>query len=209
MTDLQLSDFNESAVESTKAHYFKIHESIRIRILDSLKQIEQVNLEISLADAADLCFQQSHTVEDRKPVEEVQPVRKSRDKRVRELWHRICRLCHPDKCKKHDPELIRFMNAAQESYNDNNLEELEAIYDQVMMYAENPKRFIECRDIVITRTMIENDPWYAVHHHHITGDLRGAFLESFRLLTEILSSNVAQYNHLRSVLDGILSARSS
>lgn len=209
MTDLQLSDFDESAVESTKAHYFKVHESIRIRILDSLKQIEQVRLEISLADSADRCFQQSPTEEDPNPVEEATPVRKSRDKRVRELWHRICRMCHPDKCKKHDPELIQFMNVAQEAYNDNDLEEMQGIYDQVMMYVENPKRFIECRDIVITRTMIENDPWYTVHRQHITGNMQGAFRGSFQLLTEILASNVATYNHLRSVLDGILSARST
>lgn len=191
MNELQNLDNDiEIAVEITKQHYFVIHSDIRQELLDATASCEMLRHVINMRNTAEYVVTDS-VPEKRAPA----------SRTVKEIYKRICNLCHPDKTGSHDSRLIEFMHSAKEAMRNNDQTLIENLYSQVKMYKAEPQNFMMLDRM--GRAMLERDrnPWYTVHEHHVRGDTHSAFFESRRILGELLAQRRLEEHNLTEHLN--------
>jgi len=157
----------DSAIERTRQHYWGVHADIRASCMSVFNEIEQLTSELSLS-SLDIPQQ---SVEKRPPV----------NKQIKEIYHRICRLCHPDKSGVTDPVLVEFMQDAKELYREGS-SAIETLYVNLRAYLSNPEAYTKAKTLAMNMQRAANDPWYEVHQHFIKGEGSQAFMKSRRLL---------------------------
>lgn len=163
------------AVETTRQHYLVVHGPLYERITRICRDLET---RAAMKQSLDGDLQAASAP----------PRPKNKRKDLAECYRRICALCHPDKIRRHDQQLIEFMQDAKEFYREQDLEALQGVYEQVKFYLADPVAYANFRKQADANLQKKHDPWYPIHAAHSTGDLDTAFSLSRAILEEALES---------------------
>lgn len=176
----------DQAVERTRQHYFTIHSDIRIDIIMTLDKIDRIK---STIDALPMGERNFKILEPEVGEEEPSVASKklSTSKMAKKLYMLICNLCHPDKVKRSDDQLTKFMQDAKKAYREDDVNCLTVIYEHVKFYLKNPNAYVLFDNIVTQDFEKSNDPWYEVHSLYMKSDLESSFLKSRILLSDRLA----------------------
>lgn len=156
----------EFAIEKTRQHFWQVHSDIRL-------EFNRVQDETLLISA--MLYQQAAG-----PVSELEPVKPPPpSKEIKEIYRRVCNLCHPDKVG-HDDILLEFMRDAKSFYKESS-DGIFTLYANLKQYLENPKLYLKVKQKATEEHVIKKSPWYSVYTSYYSGDLRTAFIQSRRL----------------------------
>lgn len=203
----------EQAIEVIKQHYFLLHEDKRHELLNLTEEYDRLMYMMSRIRAEreeaermayrETGYQKFSEVPSEEPKEP--PKRKPASKEAKELYRRICNLCHPDKTGKNDPQLLKLMQDAKEALLGNNLFLIRSYYDQVQFYLKNPDAYVSFQQHATNEQEVNNNPWYIVYDLHTKGDTKGAYFESMRILGELIAERrlSMQSAHMQAFSMGI------
>lgn len=190
MNEVQTFDNHSQAVERTKQFYCILHKDIRVKLVDTISTIDVVYAKLAKLKDSRPQFT-AQTVADAPPPEPV-AIPKINSRELKTIYFKICNLCHPDKTGLDDSTLVRFLGEAKEAYRERDLPGIKLLYDQVLLYKENPVAYKRIHDTVCTQLSERDDPWFTVHKHHSLGDQR----QAFNLSQNLLNSNLAYHENL-------------
>lgn len=176
----------DAAIERTRQHYWGVHADIRVDCMRVFHEIERLTSEIALA---------SLDIPQQDPEKRPPP-----SKQIKEIYHRICRLCHPDKSGVTDPVLVEFMQDAKELYREGS-SVIETLYVNLRAYLNNPEAYTKAKTLAMNQQRAANDPWYEVHQHFIKGEGSQAYMKSRRLLGLHLIGLKGQRDSLKNKLN--------
>lgn len=213
MNELLAPETNlEQAIEVIKQHYFLLHEDKRHELLNITDEYDRLTsmlarIRAEREEAERMAFRATgYSKSSEVPPEPKEPPkRKPAGKEVKELYRRICNLCHPDKTGKHDPQLIKLMQDAKEALRDNNLFLMRSYYEQVRFCRDNPEVYATIQQQATNDYEARNNPWFTVYELHTKGDIQGAYFESMRILGELIAERrlSMQSAHMQAFSMGI------
>jgi hypothetical protein len=187
----------EQAVERTRQHYLTVHSDIRVDIINTLDKIAQIESTAALMPVGDRNFKILEP-EIAEEAEAEAPKKISTSKAAKRLYMLICNLCHPDKIKRSDSQLTKFMQDAKDAYRKNSVSVLNTIYEHVKFYLEQPDMYTLFDNTVTQQFDKAHDPWYEVHTLFMKSDLKNSFIQSRVLLADRLAEVRIELSALES-----------
>lgn len=177
----------EFAVEKTRQHFWELHSDIRLEFNRVQDEANRITVLLVHHDVGAVATEAAPEPE--KP-------KAPPSKEIKEIYRRICNLCHPDKVGHSDEILLEFMRDARLFYKERS-DTIFVTYENLKLYIDNPELYRKVKQMAFEEQTIKRSPWYSIYNSFNSGDMYSAFIQSRKIFGMRLAEEKSKLARLR------------